>query len=223
VKRRKPRVQTPVVSRYPTQAPIDDFVLLFSPPCGPHLTPLAIGSLKSCLLVSPLLGGPARHRPFVPTLHLHERKSSRNQHLQCLAKSQSTPCCQSLVTARSDHPQVLGRSGPQSPPWWVHWQHTQVTNSGERDKEKKRKKNSSKWSKANQKLRNVHLSEKDLGPLRQWQRLDTTEIKCSKISDSSMWGKRARHHRQKSTTKIKAKKSSQKHECKIPPEQMHFS
>jgi hypothetical protein len=42
------------------------------------------------------------------------------------------------------------------------------------------------------------LSEKDLGPLRQGQRLDTTEIKCSKIADSSRWVKRARHHRQKS-------------------------
>jgi hypothetical protein len=40
---RKPRVQTSVVSRYPTQAPIDNFVFLFLPPCGPHLTPLATG------------------------------------------------------------------------------------------------------------------------------------------------------------------------------------
>jgi hypothetical protein len=113
VNRRKPRVQTPVVSRYPTPAPIDDFVLLFLPPCGPHLTPLATGSLDSSLLVSPLLGGPARHRPFTLTLYLHQHKSSRNLHLQYLAKSQSTPCCQSLITARSDHPPVLGRSGPQ--------------------------------------------------------------------------------------------------------------
>jgi hypothetical protein len=60
------------------------------------------------------------------------------------------------------------------------------------------------------------LSERDLGPLRQGQRLDTTEIKCSKVTDSSRWGKRARHHRQKSTTKIQAKKSSQKHQCKLP-------
>jgi hypothetical protein len=71
VNRRKPRVQTPVVSRYPTPVPINDFVLLFLPPCGPHLTPLATGSLESSLLVSPLLGGPARHRPFALTLHLH--------------------------------------------------------------------------------------------------------------------------------------------------------
>jgi hypothetical protein len=112
VNRHKPRVQTPVVIRYPAPAPIDDFVLLFLPPCGPHLTSLATGSLESGLPVSPLLGGPARHRAFAPTLHLHQRKSSCNLHLQYSAKSQSTPCCQSLITARSDHPPVLRRSGP---------------------------------------------------------------------------------------------------------------
>jgi hypothetical protein len=97
-----------------------------------------------------------------------------------------------------------------------HWQHTQVTNSEKREKEKKRTKNSNKWSKAKQKPRNNHLGEKNLGPLRQGQWLDTTEIKCSRIADSSRWGKRARHHRQKSTTRIQAKKSSQKHECQSP-------
>jgi hypothetical protein len=112
VNHRKPRMPTPVVSRYPAPAPIDSFVLLFLPPCGPLLTPLATGSLESGLLIFPLLGGPARHRPFVPTLHLHQRKSSRNLHLQYLAKIQSTPRCQSLITARSDHPPVLRRSGP---------------------------------------------------------------------------------------------------------------
>jgi hypothetical protein len=110
---RKPRVQTPVVSRYPAPTPIHDFVLLFLPPCGPHSTPLATGSLEPSLLISPLLEGPARHRPFAPALHLHQRKSSRNLHLHYSAKSQSTPRCQSLITARSDHPLVLGRSGPR--------------------------------------------------------------------------------------------------------------
>jgi hypothetical protein len=87
VNRRKPRVQTPVVSRYPAPAPVDDFVLLLLPPCSPHLTPLATRSLESGLLVSLLLRGPARHRPFAPTLHLHQRKSSRNLHMQYSAKS----------------------------------------------------------------------------------------------------------------------------------------
>jgi hypothetical protein len=84
----------------------------------------ATGSIKPSLLVSPLLGGPARLRPFAPILHLHQRKSSHNLHLQYLAKSQSTPHCQSLFTPGSDHPLALGCSGPQSPRWWVHWQHT---------------------------------------------------------------------------------------------------
>jgi hypothetical protein len=113
VNHHKPRVQTPVVSRYPAPAPVHDFVLLFLPPCVPHLTPLATGSLESGLLVSPLLGGPSMHRPFTHTLHLHQRKSSHNLQLQYSAKSQSTPRCQLLITARSDHPPVLGRSGPQ--------------------------------------------------------------------------------------------------------------
>jgi hypothetical protein len=110
VNHRKPCVQTPVVSRCPTPAPVHDFVLLFFPSCASHLTPLATGSLESDLLVSPLLRGPARHRTFAPTLHLHQCKSSRNLHLQYSAKSQSTPRCQSFNTARSDHPSVLGRS-----------------------------------------------------------------------------------------------------------------
>jgi hypothetical protein len=112
----KPRMQTSVVSLSPAPAPIDDFIFLFLPPCGPHLTPLATGFLEPSLLVSPLLEGPARHRPFMHALHLHQCKSSRNLHLQYSAKSQSTPRCQSLNTARSNHPPVLRRSGPQSPP-----------------------------------------------------------------------------------------------------------
>jgi hypothetical protein len=64
----KPHVQTLVVSHYPASAPVHNFVLLFLPPCGPHLTPLATRSLKPSLLVSPLLGGPARHRPFALAL-----------------------------------------------------------------------------------------------------------------------------------------------------------
>jgi hypothetical protein len=83
----KPHVQTSVMSRYPAPALIDNFVLLFLPPCDLHLTPLATGSLESGLLVSPLLGGPTRHRPFVPTLHLHQCKASRNLHLQYSTKS----------------------------------------------------------------------------------------------------------------------------------------
>jgi hypothetical protein len=90
--------------------------LAFLATMRPALDPAGHRVPRVSLLVSPLLGGPARHRPFMPTLHLHQRKSSRNLHLQYSTKSQCTPCCQSLITARSDHPPILGRSGPQSPP-----------------------------------------------------------------------------------------------------------
>jgi hypothetical protein len=36
---------------------VHDFVLLFMPPCGPHLTPLATGSLERSLLVFSTPGG----------------------------------------------------------------------------------------------------------------------------------------------------------------------
>jgi hypothetical protein len=39
------------------QETVHDFILLFIPPCGPHLTPLATGSLERSLLVFSTLGG----------------------------------------------------------------------------------------------------------------------------------------------------------------------
>jgi hypothetical protein len=33
------------------QETVHDFILLFMPPCGPHLTPLATGSLKRSQLI----------------------------------------------------------------------------------------------------------------------------------------------------------------------------
>jgi hypothetical protein len=39
------------------QETFHDFILLFMPPCGPHLTSLATGSLERSLLVFSILGG----------------------------------------------------------------------------------------------------------------------------------------------------------------------
>jgi hypothetical protein len=50
---------------------------------------------------------PHRRRPFALVLHLHQHESSRNLHLQYLAKNQCTQRCQSLITQGSDHPPVL--------------------------------------------------------------------------------------------------------------------
>jgi hypothetical protein len=85
------------------QETVHDFILLFMPPCSPHLTLLATGSLERSLLV----WRPHRRRPFALVLHLHQHESSRNLHLQYLVKSQSTQRCQSLITQGSDHPPVL--------------------------------------------------------------------------------------------------------------------
>jgi hypothetical protein len=50
---------------------------------------------------------PHRQRPFTLVLRLHQHESSRNLHLQYLAKNQSTQRCQSLITPGSDHLPVL--------------------------------------------------------------------------------------------------------------------
>jgi hypothetical protein len=43
------------------QETVHDFILLFFPPCGPHLTPLATGSLERSLLVFSTPGGLTDH------------------------------------------------------------------------------------------------------------------------------------------------------------------
>jgi hypothetical protein len=60
--------QSPLMTRLPcspgstlvlrlNQETVHDFILLFMPPCGPHLTPLATGSLEQSLLVFSTPGG----------------------------------------------------------------------------------------------------------------------------------------------------------------------
>jgi hypothetical protein len=89
------------------QETVHDFILLFMPPCGPHIDPAGhrVPRTKpTCLLHT---WRPHRRRPFALVLHLHQHESSRNLHLQYLAKNQSTQRCQSLITQGSDHPPVL--------------------------------------------------------------------------------------------------------------------
>jgi hypothetical protein len=59
--------------------------------------------------------------------------------------------------------------GPQSPPWWVHWQHPQIVT-----REKRKRKETNKGKEKD------HMKKTSLGPLRQGQRLDTSKTKpCS--------------------------------------------
>jgi hypothetical protein len=82
------------------QETVHDFILLFMPPCG-HRVPR---TKPTCLLHT---WRPHRRQPFALVLHLHQHQSSRNLHLQYLAKNQSIQRCQSLITQGSDHPPVL--------------------------------------------------------------------------------------------------------------------
>jgi hypothetical protein len=95
------------------QETVHDFILFFLPPCGPHLIPFGhrVHRAEPTCLSTPWR--PHKLRPFAPALDLHQCKSSRNLHMQYSAKSQSTSRCQSLITPRSNHPPVLGRSEPQ--------------------------------------------------------------------------------------------------------------
>jgi hypothetical protein len=86
----------------------------FLPQCGPHLISFGhrVHRAEPTCLSTP--HRPHKLRLFALALHLHQCKSSRNLHLQYSAKSQSTSRCQSLITPRSDHPPVLGRSDPRT-------------------------------------------------------------------------------------------------------------
>jgi hypothetical protein len=44
--------------------------------------------------------------------------------------------------------------GPQSHPWWVHWQHTHLVTKEKRKRKEMSKRNSNKWSKAETKAKN---------------------------------------------------------------------
>jgi hypothetical protein len=113
------------------QETIHDFILLFMPPCGPHLTPLATGSLERSLLVFSTL-----------VLHLHQHQSSRDLHLQYLAENQSTQRCQSLITQGSDHPPVLEPHMVPNLPLdeCIDNTHTKVTREKRKRKETNKKK-----------------------------------------------------------------------------------
>jgi hypothetical protein len=64
--RAQPGLPPSLLTRPPpcTGSIVHDFVLLISPPYGPHLVPPSTGSLELSLLVSPSPGGPLRLKTF---------------------------------------------------------------------------------------------------------------------------------------------------------------
>jgi hypothetical protein len=116
--RARPGLLPSLLTRPPpcTGSIVHDFVLLISPPCGPHLVPSSTGSLEPSLLVSPSPGSPSRLKTF--------RARSSPATRAHWAKSQSNTRCQSLITEEQSSIDHRDAPDPQSPPWWVHWQHT---------------------------------------------------------------------------------------------------
>jgi hypothetical protein len=110
--------QSPLMTRLPRSSD-SDLGFEAQPRNRPQLCPVVLATMwpaldsaghrvprakPTCLLHT---WRPHWQRPLAPVLHLHQHQSSRNLHLQYLAKSQSAQRCQSLITPGSDHPPVL--------------------------------------------------------------------------------------------------------------------
>jgi hypothetical protein len=115
---------------------------------------------------------PHRQQPFVLVLHLHQHPSSRNLHLQYLAKNQSTQCCQSLITLGNDHPPVLEPHMVLNLPLDECIDtHTHI----EAREKKQIKETPTSNRKPRKGKKQDHLKKISLGPVRKVQRLDTSE------------------------------------------------
>jgi hypothetical protein len=140
---------------------------------------------------------PHLRRPFALVLHLHQHQSSRNLHLQYLAKNQSTQRCQSLITQGSDHPPVLEPHMVLNPPLMS----ALITPTQSNKREKKTKRNEQKGTptrdrKPNKGKEQDHLKKTSLRPLRQGQRLDTSETKQSSSTECKPPKESSRNHKE---------------------------
>jgi hypothetical protein len=119
-------------------------------------------------------------------LHLHQHQSSRNLHLQYLAKNQSTPCCQSLIRPGSYHPSVLEPQMALNLPLDECIDNTLVLVIKDTMKRKETtQRNSNKRSKAKEGKQQDHLKRTSLRPFRQGQRLDTSKTKHAQVKSTN--------------------------------------
>jgi hypothetical protein len=96
--------------------------------------------------------------------------------------------------------------GPQSPPWWVHWQHPHiVTREKRKGKRNEQKETPTSDRKRKKGKAQDHLKKTSLGPLRHGQRLDTSETKQS-----------SREKRKPPKQSTKNHKELPLHTCKLP-------
>jgi hypothetical protein len=113
--RARPGLPPSLLTRPPpcTGSIVHDFILLVSPPCGPHLVPPSTGSLEPSRLVSPSPGGPSRLKTF----RAHSSPATTRTRPQPTpahgAKSQSNTRCQSLITEDRSSIDHRDAPGPQ--------------------------------------------------------------------------------------------------------------
>jgi hypothetical protein len=158
---------------------------------------------------------PHRWWPFALVLHLDQHQSRRNLHLQYLAKSQSTQCCQSLITHQEATIHWSSNyNGPQSPPWWVHWQHTWFVNKEKKKRKETTKRNSNKWSKAKERQRaRSHEEEQVSDPLGKGN--GSTHPRQNMLKQRAHTTKSAQGHEPKTHTRVPPA------HMQTPLEQMH--
>jgi hypothetical protein len=104
-----PRARSGLPPNYLTRPPpctgstVHDFVLLVSPPCGPHPVPLSTGSLEPSLLVSPSPGGPSRLKTFRACSSPATTRTRPSLHLRTKPRVSPTPVV-NHSSLRSGHP-----------------------------------------------------------------------------------------------------------------------
>jgi hypothetical protein len=113
--RARPGLPPSLLTRPPpcTGSIVHDFVLLISPPCGPHLVPPSTGSLEPSLLVSPSPRGPSRLKIFRARSSPATTRTRPQPTPAHRAKSQSNTHCQSLITEERSSIDHRDAPGPQ--------------------------------------------------------------------------------------------------------------
>jgi hypothetical protein len=102
--------------------------------------------------------------------------------------------------------------GTQSSPLWVHWQHPhKVTTEKRKRKETNKKKLQQAIESQNKGRQQDHLKKTSLGPLRQGQRLDTSETKLFSNKECKPLNQSSKNH-----------KELPQHTCTLPPEPMQL-
>jgi hypothetical protein len=98
------------------QETVQDFVLLFLPPCGPHLTPLATGSLEPSYLSSPHLE--ASLATTFRACSSHAPTPVKLQPAPAMLSQESVYTMLSITHHTRKRPSTGPRTthGPQSPP-----------------------------------------------------------------------------------------------------------